>query len=137
MVIGNASFVLRSASASLVVTPVDPSRNDWSQIELHQGSTIRPLGAASIAYLLTYLGNFLRVPSPQERWIATISERHTTLYGAHIDEGVVIRLQDAEAQFFATITLTSGEVREWMHELSQHASESVAEKTMPGPRQRR
>jgi hypothetical protein len=60
-------------------------------------------------------------PSPSRRWVLSLAERHTSVYGEHVAGGVIVELQDADAKWLANLALTETEKTEWMRQLARHA----------------
>ena len=65
------------------------------------------------------LSSFLVDTSVNQRWVLSLSELHTSVYGEHVAGGVLIHFQDADAMMFATLLLTAAERVQWIQQLAQ------------------
>jgi hypothetical protein len=120
MVTATTPIVLSSSSGSLTLTLDEKGVGGWCQVHLLVSGVRRPLGAEGLKYIAVHLASFLTDTSPGQRVVLSLSERHTSAYGEHIAGGAIIRLQDANAKWFAKLELTAAEMGQWMQELLQH-----------------
>lgn len=126
MVTRFSSFELKTSSGSLILTDFG-STCDWWRVELVTEGQ-RALGAEALTPIVRRLGTFLRDETPGQRWVLSLGELHTTIYGEHLMGGVVLKLRDAEARFFATLVLTEEEKLNWLAKISEIESASNRER---------
>jgi hypothetical protein len=112
---------LVSSSGSLTLEHDPHGVGGWCQVYLVVEGARRPLGAETARTITTLITSFLTDPSSGQRWVSSLSERHTSVYGEH-DGNVVLRFQDAHAKWFATLVLTPVEMSQWLVELSKHSA---------------
>ena len=115
-----AAIVLSSVSGTLTLTVDEKGVGGWCQVHLIVSGVTRPLGAEGLKYIAAHLTSFLADPSPGQRWVLSLSELHTSAYGEYVAGEAIIRLQDADATWFAELVLTPAEISEWMQGLAQH-----------------
>jgi hypothetical protein len=60
--------------------------------------------------------------SPGLRWVLSLSERHSSIFGEHVDGGTVLHIQDRHATMFAKLVLSTDERPQWLLEVSKHAT---------------
>ena len=77
----------------------------------------RTLGAEDLKYLCRNLGSFLRKPTPEQSWVLTLSETHRSMYGAAVEQGVLLRFQDRNAKFFDEVRLDDAERKSWIAQI--------------------
>jgi hypothetical protein len=117
------AIVLSSSSGSLTLTPDESGVDGWCQVHLITSAVRRPLGAERLNYVAAQLLSFLSDASPDQHWVFSLSELHTSAYGKHVGEEAILELQDAHAHFFAKLVLTAAEKHQWVQELSQYNRE--------------
>ena len=120
MVTADIAIVLASSSGSLTLALDEKGTGGWCQVHLLVAGVGRPLGAEQLKYIARHFTAFLADPPPNQRWILSLSELHTSAYGQRVAGETIIELQDAEAKWFAKLVLTPAESTEWMRQLSQH-----------------
>lgn len=119
MVTANVPIVLRTASGSLALVLDEKGVGGWCQVRLLDAAISRQLGAERLEYIAGKLNAFLADPAPRQRWVLSLSELHTSVYGEHVAGASILHLQDADANWFAKLELTPTERNEWMHQLSR------------------
>jgi len=107
-------MVLPSSSGSLVVTIDETGINQWCQVQLDVLGVRRALGAEGLQYMARHLTWFLADSSAGIRWVLTLSEMHTSMYGEHVTDGAIIHLQNAAGEMFAKLVLTTVEKEHWL-----------------------
>lgn len=97
---------------------------DWCQVYLRadgegsEGGVERLLGAEVLLGLVRRMASAL-VQHPSElRWIFSLSERHSSLYGASRPEGWTVHLRDADAVVIAELVLSPEERARWLEQLA-------------------
>jgi hypothetical protein len=113
---------LGSSSGRLALVLDEKGVGDWCQVHLLVAGASRPLGAATLRYVVAHLVSFLTDTSPGVRWVLGLSELHTSAYGEHVAGGAIIHLQDADANMFAKLVISPGEKTQWLEQLSRHAA---------------
>ncbi len=84
------------------------TRADWdlgAGVEAGQWAGANYRGARARADhlddIVARLADFLRSGSPGPRWVLSLFELHTSIYGEHLGEQTVLRVQDRDAASFA------------------------------------
>ena len=111
--------LLPSRTLSLRIAPVGTTENPWCQVHLIGPGLDLSLGAYTSRYLREHLLGFLDFEAPEERWVFSLAERHCSGYGSRRDDGLHLRIQDANAILFATLVLGSSERESWRQNLEQ------------------
>ncbi len=112
-----ARIELVGEAGSLVLRR-DEGGLDWWQVELGGPGRVRPLGADHLDDIVARLADFLRSGSPGPRWVLSLFELHTSIYGEHLGEQTVLRVQDRDAASFATLVLTPAQRQAWLEALA-------------------
>ena len=120
MVTGNPVVLLSSSSGDLTFTHDERGIGGWCQVHLLASGVSRPLGAERLKYIATHMSSFLADRTPGLRWVLSLSELHTSVYGEHVGEEVILHLQDADAKMFAKLALTRTEQKHWLEILFRH-----------------
>lgn len=113
------SLRLDTASGSLRVIVDSDGVGDWCQVHLVGPTADRPLGAERRAYLVARLTAFLADPTPGLRWVFSLAERHTSAYGEHAADHVMLHLQDASATWIGSLHLTTHDRDAWLQLLDR------------------
>jgi hypothetical protein len=112
--VANTELLLTSAQRQLRWTWND---RNWTTVVLSSEQGDRTLGAEDLKYLRRNLGSFLRKPTPDLSWVLTLSETHGSVYGAAVEQGVVLRFQDRNAKFFDEVRLDDAERKLWLAQI--------------------
>ena len=117
---GNSSIVLEC------------NESGWCQVYIRNGVNTY-LGADSTISLKKKLRDFLDnrnalsvvgVHDGKEvGWVLCLDETHTTVYSARESECVILYMQDQDAKFFATTTISNAECDQWYSLLDPVAPE--------------
>ena len=89
----------------------------WSVVDLESGGKRVRLGAELLDDIVSRLVGFLTDQRPGERWVLSLAEVHTTIYGEHFETGTKLRFQDANASFFSEIVLSKADRADWLTKL--------------------
>jgi hypothetical protein len=108
---------LVSATGTLLLSP---NENHWTTVALSGRAVDQVLGAEMFEYVREHLREFLKSPARELRWILTLSENYHVFYGMAVEDGLLIRIQNREAQFIAEITLSEDERNGWLAILDHH-----------------
>jgi hypothetical protein len=108
------NLTLRGDGGTLGFVPND---DGWTAVTLTREQVTERIGAESIAYLVERLCRFLEQPLTEWGWVLTLSETHTTLYGAILNDTIQLRFQDRNARFFADVAIAEERRREWIGDL--------------------
>ena len=111
-------LVLNSASGSLALTQDENGVGGWCQVHLATSGVRRFLGAETLGSIAKKLLAFLANRSSGPRWIFSLAELHTSVYGAHLAGESVLRFQDATGSIFAELVLKPSEAEAWIPLLS-------------------
>ncbi len=120
MVNANAIVLRSSSSGDLTITYDEKGIGGWCQVHLLVSGIRQPLGAERLKYIVTHLSSFLAGTATGLRWVLSLSERHTSIYGEHVGVEAILHLHDADAKVFAKLVLTGAEKKQWRDMLSQH-----------------
>jgi hypothetical protein len=74
----------------------------------------RKLGAHTFDYMRDHLCKFLEQPTDEMAWVLSLMEMHTSMYGYATASGVILRLQDKDAKFFADLHISQDERKHWL-----------------------
>lgn len=124
MVMAGTPIMLTSSTGSLTLTIDEEGLGGWCQVHLLVSGVSRPLGAETLRYIASSLVSFLGEPrlKPGLRSVLGLSELHTSAYGEHLAEEVILHLQDADGTMFAKLVLAPAERSQWLQELSPYTS---------------
>lgn len=104
-------FELTAANATLRLT-VD--ENHWTRVVLVEGEATTELGAECIEYIARKLYRFLAHPKADGQWILSLAERHASMYGEHLGDLLVIRIQDRDAKWIGHMQLDVVDRTAWV-----------------------
>jgi hypothetical protein len=116
-------LTLRGSNGSLTLHLDPEGVGGWCQVDLRVAGESRRLGAETLDSIASSLVAFLEEPGTTVglRSVLGLSEVHTSVYGEHAGEEVVLHFQDIDGKMFAQIALTGAEKSKWVQELSPYA----------------
>jgi len=80
-------------------------RFQWAHVHVRAELRSRKIGAQTVNYLRSHLLDFVERREPTYGWVLSLAEGHVSAYAEHFADHSVLRLQDAQAVFFAALTL--------------------------------
>jgi hypothetical protein len=89
----------------------------WAKVVLRERWNTHQLGAAMSQDLVRRLLTFMSKPPLELRWVLTLSESHSSVYGLRDQAGVLLRFQDRNAVFFADLRLDDSVRQAWIDQL--------------------
>jgi len=95
------------------------NEDGWTQVVLHRSSERCRLGAETFDLIAGNLRVFLgRQMNSGMKWVFSLSELHSSVYGAHVEGMVILTVQDARGFVLATLEVSSEQQKEWLDLLS-------------------
>ena len=121
---------LKASDGSLFLRSSD---NNWVQISLEQGGEATPLGAESLGTIVQRLIGMLTHPAALNKsgnvngkdvaWVASLNERHCSLYCTPEVEGLRIVITGPNTDWVGSLFLGASDVSTWIDELAACVSE--------------
>ncbi len=92
---------------------VVPSETGWSDVYFHSGEDRFRLGADLLKLIAGKLSSFLEQQSSGTRWVLSLAELHSSIYGEYVEGKALLKIQDADAKFVATLEVSAEQQLEW------------------------
>jgi hypothetical protein len=110
-------LALRGKNGELRFTRDTAGTGGWCHVVLIADGIERPLGAERQKYITDQFLRFFSETSIDVRWILSLSELHSSLYGCDSGEDVIIHIQDANGSSVCKLVLSQVEKASWIQEL--------------------
>ncbi|MEO6599766.1 MAG: hypothetical protein ABIQ16_07830 [Polyangiaceae bacterium] len=96
---------------------VEPTDTGWAHVFFFNDEERIGLGADMLKHIAGQLLSFLEQRGPGTKSVLSLFELHFSIYGEHVEGKALLKIQDPDAKFVATLEVNAEQQLEWAKNL--------------------